>query len=148
MVVENISRSTQRRGESSLPEPSGQIFSLKVCYTATCFILQRFTASLFDALIAANAVNATLSRQDPVNVVKRLHTNYPAFVGRMNVVSKALKGLVAAVLHDGRPASTAFRIARIWCSLNLLFRIEASWCHSGSETSSFQCPCFKGGLQF
>ena len=33
-------------------------------------ILQWFTASLFDALIAANAVN----------VVERLHTNYPAFV--------------------------------------------------------------------
>jgi len=49
-------------------------------------ILQRFTASLFDTLIAANAVNATLSRQDPVNVVERLHTNYPVFVGRMNVV--------------------------------------------------------------
>jgi len=35
-------------------------------------ILQRFTASPFDALIAANAVNATLSRQDPVNLVERL----------------------------------------------------------------------------
>ena len=48
--------------------------------------LQWFTASLFDALIAANAVNATLSRQDPVNVVECLHTNYPAFVGGMDVV--------------------------------------------------------------
>jgi hypothetical protein len=28
-------------------------------------ILQRFTDTLFDALIAANGVNATLSRQDP-----------------------------------------------------------------------------------
>jgi hypothetical protein len=35
----------------------------------------------------------------------------------------------------------------IWCSLNLLFRIEASWRHSRPETSSFQWPCFKGGLQ-
>ena len=42
------------------------------------FFLQRFTAALFDALIAANAVNATLSRQDHVNVVERLHTNYNA----------------------------------------------------------------------
>jgi hypothetical protein len=42
-------------------------------------ILQRFTATLLDALIAANAFTATLSRQDPVNVVVRLHTNYPAF---------------------------------------------------------------------
>ena len=49
-------------------------------------ILQRFTASLFDALIAANAVNATLSRQDPVNVVERLHINYAAFFGGMDVV--------------------------------------------------------------
>src|SRR5215467_15036261 len=35
----------------------------------------------------------------------------------------------------------------IWCSLNLLFRIEASWCHSRPETSSFQWQRFKGGLQ-
>jgi hypothetical protein len=50
-------------------------------------ILQRFTASPFDALIAANAVNATLSRQDPVNVVERLHTYYPAFVGGCSLKS-------------------------------------------------------------
>ena len=37
----------------------------------------------------------------------------------------------------GHPASTAFRIARIWCSLNLLLRIEASWCHSRSEPLVF-----------
>jgi hypothetical protein len=49
-------------------------------------VLQWFTASRFDALIAANAINATLSRQDPVNVVEHLHTNYPAFVGAMDVV--------------------------------------------------------------
>jgi hypothetical protein len=49
-------------------------------------ILRRFTASLFDALIAANAVNATLSRQDSVNVVERLHTNHPAFIRWMDVV--------------------------------------------------------------
>jgi len=42
-------------------------------------ILQRFTASLFDAPIAPNALNTTVSRQDPVNVVDPLHTNYPAF---------------------------------------------------------------------
>ena len=41
---------------------------------------------LFGAFIAANAFNATLSRQDPVNVVERLRTYYPAFVGGMNVV--------------------------------------------------------------
>ena len=43
-------------------------------------ILQRFPASLFDTLIAANTLNTTLSRQDPANVVERLHTNYSAFV--------------------------------------------------------------------
>jgi len=41
---------------------------------------------LFGAPIAPDALNATLSRQDPVNVVERLHTNYPAFVSGMNVV--------------------------------------------------------------
>jgi hypothetical protein len=41
---------------------------------------------LFGAHITPNALNATLSRQDLVNVVERLHTNNPAFVGRMNVV--------------------------------------------------------------
>jgi hypothetical protein len=35
----------------------------------------------------------------------------------------------------------------IWCSLNLLFRIEASSRHSRSETSSFQWLRFKGRLQ-
>src|SRR5688572_1670503 len=35
----------------------------------------------------------------------------------------------------------------IWCSLNLLFRIEASSRHSRPETSSFQWPGFKGWLQ-
>jgi hypothetical protein len=49
-------------------------------------ILQSFTGSLFGAPIAANAVNATLSRQDPVNVVERLHTNCPAFFRWMDVV--------------------------------------------------------------
>jgi hypothetical protein len=44
-------------------------------------ILQSFTGMLFGALIAPNVLNATLSRQDPVNVVERLHTYYPAFVG-------------------------------------------------------------------
>jgi len=34
----------------------------------------------------------------------------------------------------------------IWCSLNLLFRIEASSRHSHSETSSFQWQSFKGRL--
>src|ERR1041385_7253129 len=34
----------------------------------------------------------------------------------------------------------------IWCSLNLLFRIEASSRHSRPETSSFQWSCFKGCL--
>jgi hypothetical protein len=49
-------------------------------------ILQSFTGMLFRAPIAPNALNATLSRQDPVNVVERLHTYYPAFVGGMDVV--------------------------------------------------------------
>jgi hypothetical protein len=49
-------------------------------------ILQSLTSMLFGAPIAPNALNATLSRQDPVNVVERLHTNYPAFVGGMDVV--------------------------------------------------------------
>ena len=44
-------------------------------------ILQQFSASLFGAPIAPNVLNSTLSRQDPVNVVERLHTNYPAFIG-------------------------------------------------------------------
>jgi len=41
-------------------------------------ILQSLTSTLFGAPIAPNALNATLSRQDPVNVVERLHTYYPA----------------------------------------------------------------------
>ena len=49
-------------------------------------ILQSLTSMLFGAPIAPNALNATLSRQDPVNVVERLHTNYPAFVGGMDNV--------------------------------------------------------------
>jgi hypothetical protein len=49
-------------------------------------ILQSFTGTLFRAPIAPNALNATLSRQDPVNVVERLHTNYPAFLGGVDVV--------------------------------------------------------------
>jgi hypothetical protein len=35
-------------------------------------ILQSLTSTLFGAPIAPNALNATLSRQDPVNVVERL----------------------------------------------------------------------------
>ena len=62
------------------------MFLLTVCYNATYLSCNGLAASPFDALIAANAVNATLSRQDPVNVVERLHTNYPAFVGGMDVV--------------------------------------------------------------
>jgi len=62
------------------------MFLLTVWYNATCLSCNSLAASLFDALIAANAVNATLSRQDHVNVVERLHTNYPVFVSRMNVV--------------------------------------------------------------
>jgi hypothetical protein len=46
-------------------------------------ILQWFTGTLFGAPIAPNVLNATLSRQDPVNVVERLHTNYPTFFGWM-----------------------------------------------------------------
>ncbi len=74
-------------------------------------ILQRFSGFAFDVLIAANAVNATLSRQDPVNVVERLHTNYPAFVGRMNVVRKRSCGyswprnVIENVVETSRPAS-------------------------------------------
>jgi hypothetical protein len=49
-------------------------------------ILQSFTGMLFRAPIAPNVLNATLSCQDPVNVVERLHTYYPAFVGGMDVV--------------------------------------------------------------
>jgi hypothetical protein len=49
-------------------------------------ILQSFTGMLFGAPIAPNVLNATLSRQDPVNVVECLHTNYPAFIGRLDVV--------------------------------------------------------------
>jgi hypothetical protein len=49
-------------------------------------ILQSFTGMLLRAPIAPNALNAILSRQDPVNVVERLHTNYPAFVDGMDVV--------------------------------------------------------------
>ena len=45
------------------------------------------------------------------------------------------------------PASTALRIAMIWCSLNLLFRIEASSRHTRAETSCFQLPGFKGDLR-
>jgi len=35
----------------------------------------------------------------------------------------------------------------IWCSLYLLFRIQASWRHTRPETSSFQWTGFWGGLQ-
>src|ERR1051326_7649546 len=40
-------------------------------------ILQSLTSLLFCAPIAPNALNATLSRQDPVNVVEGLHTYHP-----------------------------------------------------------------------
>src|SRR5215216_6944568 len=46
-----------------------------------------------------------------------------------------------------RPASTAFKIAMIWCSLNLLFRIEASSHHSRPETSGFQWPGLREGYK-
>jgi len=49
-------------------------------------ILQSLTSMLFGAPIAPDALNATLSRQDPVNVVERMHTNYPAFIGGVDVV--------------------------------------------------------------
>ena len=49
-------------------------------------ILQLLTSTLFRAPFAPDALNATLSRQDPVNVVERLHTNYPAFLGGVDVV--------------------------------------------------------------
>ena len=49
-------------------------------------ILQLLTGTLFGVPIAPNVLNATLTRQDPVNVVERLHTNYPAVVGGMDVV--------------------------------------------------------------
>src|ERR1044072_8068501 len=51
-------------------------------------ILQSLTSMLFRAPIAPSALNATLSRQDPVNVAERMHTNYPAFIGGMNAVGK------------------------------------------------------------
>ena len=54
--------------------------------TPPLLIMQRFPASLFDALIAANTLNTTLSRQDSVNVVERLHTHCPAFFCWMDVV--------------------------------------------------------------
>ena len=49
-------------------------------------VLHRFSATLFDALIARTILYTNLSRQVPVNVVERLHTYYPAFVGGMDVV--------------------------------------------------------------
>ena len=67
-------------------EPRGQMLFVKGMLHRHLLILRRFTASLFDTVIAANAVNTTLSRQDPVNVVECLHTYYPAFVGWMDVV--------------------------------------------------------------
>ena len=45
-------------------------------------ILRRFTDSLFDL---SNTFSITLSGQDPINVVERLHTNYSAFIGWMDV---------------------------------------------------------------
>ena len=35
--------------------------------------MQRSPGCFWHALIAPNALNATLSRQDPVNIVERLH---------------------------------------------------------------------------
>jgi len=49
-------------------------------------ILRSFTGMLFGVSITPDALNAALSRQDLVNVVERMHTNDPAFVGGMNVV--------------------------------------------------------------
>jgi hypothetical protein len=49
-------------------------------------ILQSLTSTRFGAPIAPNDLNAIPSRQDPVNVVECLHTYYPAFIGRMDVV--------------------------------------------------------------
>jgi hypothetical protein len=53
---------SQFGSERSITEPSGRMFLLNRMLHRHLLILQRFTASLFDALIAANAVNATLSR--------------------------------------------------------------------------------------
>ena len=47
--------------------------------------VQRLYGSLFNALKAPKALNATLIRQDSVNLVERLHTNYPALISWMDV---------------------------------------------------------------
>src|SRR6266851_1273384 len=47
-----------------------------------------------------------------------------------------------------RPASTAFKIVMIWCSLNLaLAYLGLLANHTRSEASSFQWPLFEEGLQ-
>jgi hypothetical protein len=56
-------------------------------------ILQSFTGMLFGVPIAPNALNATLSRQDPVNVAHRLVSEYTARIGGFKVHRKTLESL-------------------------------------------------------
>ena len=63
----------------------GQSFVENASYTATRMFLQRDSGALSHVL---NAPNATLSRQDPVNVVECLH-NYPAVLRWMDVAGFA-----------------------------------------------------------
>src|ERR1044072_3702676 len=64
-------------------------------------ILQQFSGSIFGAPDAPNALNATLSRQDPVNVVHRLCSKYAALKPWSEVYREALQRLVTAPLHHG-----------------------------------------------
>jgi len=64
-------------------------------------ILQWFTASLFGAPNALNALNAPLKRQGCVNVAHGLCSKYAALISWSQVHRKALKGLVTAPLHHG-----------------------------------------------
>ena len=64
-------------------------------------ISQQFNGSLFDALNAPNALNATASRQSSGNIIERLHNSLSCLHRSRGCSLKSSQSLVAANTHHG-----------------------------------------------